>query len=568
MHNALLIPEVRSTILDCLAADTGKGGQPKISTSPNYTQPGAGQKALAALARTCRTLSESALDALWCLLPSLEPLLQCSRDKDSYVDYDESVPPFDEKEWNVVLRHAPRVRELIVMKSDELSIKILESLWFHTTVLLPNLRKLHWNPHEYTNFLLIRLLLSPSLVHLDVHLPIDEDGIEGFVLGFLRCYHTFCPKLKSLHFRHRDLNRNSSSPVAAISRAVCCLPTLEALTCHALSEEAFLHVAKSRDIKKFSARLLHHHPDDLRRFAESITLDYPLFENLRVLHLRVCDVSTVIPYLKSYHQPFEEISIEFSEDPSPEILHEFFTALSSPTRQQSLRRVKLGSCQLSSGSGDRRRSRVATKTAPSSWGALYSNYQVSVGRGNTSPVHFEVLAPLAGFSLHDFEVHLNNPILLNDNDLGRLVQGWPDLETFSVTTGKEESSRFVTLMGMLLLLARCPKLCRLKLCVDARTVPVLTPEESRMCNMVIEHLEVASESPIKKANVAGVAQFLHEHFPSLTGVTCPRNYGSNYPGLWETVNSRIKKIRGLVNSKDSENYYVDSNSDSDSDYYH
>ena len=35
------------------------------------------------------------------------------------------------------------------------------------------------------------------------------------------------------------------------------------------------------------------------------------------------------------------------------------------------------------------------------------------------------------FNLHEFDVNINNPVPLNDNELAWLVQGWPDLETFN-----------------------------------------------------------------------------------------------------------------------------------------
>ncbi|KAG9318306.1 hypothetical protein JVU11DRAFT_390 [Chiua virens] len=410
MHNALLIPEIRSYILDYLVANTGDLlGDIKIFIR---TQ-GAGRRALGVLARTCRSLSEPALDELWYKLDSLEPLLQCSRAKGS----DDSGTVNDDEPLNGKLCHAtpPRVRELMVSEFGRLSVKILQSLWSGTTLLLPNLWKLHWGPD---NFVVIHLLLGPSLRHLDVYLPAAEPT-QSSLLEFLESYHTFCPNLKSLEFRY-DLQNSSSSEVVAVSHAVRRFPNLEALTCHTLSEDTFLHLAKSCHFKRFSVRLDNHHPDDLRRLAGYSTPDSPLFQNLCVLGLHVKDLSTVIPYLKSRQQPFEDISIEFSDDPSPELFHEFFTALNSPSRRRSLRRIRLQAYKYG-----RRSRRVAA------W-----------------QVDFEVLSPLLGFSLHTFDVDLLNSISLNDDELARLVQGWPDLETFRVNavTGWK-SSRFPTPEG-------------------------------------------------------------------------------------------------------------------------
>ena len=68
MHVALLIPELLGSILGYLE-DT-----PQFPGEHTY---GPGRKALAALASTCRALSEPALDALWRRLYTLKPLMLC-----------------------------------------------------------------------------------------------------------------------------------------------------------------------------------------------------------------------------------------------------------------------------------------------------------------------------------------------------------------------------------------------------------------------------------------------------------------------------------------------------------
>ena len=69
MHDALLIYEVLDCIVHHLAQD--------LLDDVCDEETAASQRALAALARTCRAFSVPALDALWCRLDSLEPFMLC-----------------------------------------------------------------------------------------------------------------------------------------------------------------------------------------------------------------------------------------------------------------------------------------------------------------------------------------------------------------------------------------------------------------------------------------------------------------------------------------------------------
>jgi hypothetical protein len=431
-----------------------------------------------------------------------------------------------------VLRYTPRVQELTIAydeesEDSELSFKILQSLWFRTTLLLPNLRKLRWIYQNCTEISSIRLLLSPSLVHLQVSL---HDGNNSSVLAFLECYQAFCPNIKSLHFAQLD---HIPHVKAAISRAISRSPNLENLSCDPINEGALILTAESRCLTTFSGCLHNFPPDNLRRFASPGTPDRPLFNNLRVLELRVDNLSSIIPFLTSHHQPFEEVSFHCCVLPASEVFHEFFTALSSPTRRKTLRRIKLLT-------GDWRNHVPVT-------------YQLIGGGGISSwqrqqLVTFQVLSPLITFNLHEFDVNIENPVSLNDDELARLVQGWPELETFNFNQSSGWSFRspfqIPTLRGLLLLLARCPKLRDLGLCFDARNIPSLSGDESSIRNTAITRLSVGNS--LIQEPVARVAHFLVEHLPSLIALPAWVSYTKSMQnfGMWRDVDMQIREIPG------------------------
>ena len=429
-----------------------------------------------------------------------------------------------------MLRYSPRVQEL-ALKGDGFSHKILESVWFRTTVLFPNLRKLKWSCSQPGPLILIRLLLSPSLVDLCVWLSVAY-GNHTSVLGFLESHHTLCPNLKSLQF-HSALDTRGLTTV--VSRAICRFTNLEVLECDHIDEAALTHVSQSRCLRRFTSHHFYLQPGGWERIAGYGTPDHPPFENLRALKLKLGDLSSFIPCLKSHSQPFEEVSFDIRSFAPPEVIHELFTALCSVTRRATLRHITLF---------------VPTVT-------------VEEAEESTYRADFQVLSPLATLNLHELDINIGIPISLNDDELVRLVQGWPHLECLNLNQHGVwyfvPSLRFPTLRGLVLVLARCPRLYELGMSFDATSIPSLSDEEALIRNTAITMLSV-SASPIRWPAI--VAHFLLEHLPSLVNVekwlsSCmwtnvdPVNARTNWLALermWRKVEWHIRRIRGLEHS--------------------
>lgn len=422
-----------------------------------------------------------------------------------------------------MLRYAPRIQEL-TLDEDALSLKILQSSWFRTTLLLPNLRKLHWRYNDYTVLTSIRLLLNPSLVHL--HVP-QKIGNNASVLAFLESFHTFSPNIKSLQIHH------ASDLATMVSRVISRLPNLEFLDCNYIDEAALIHVSRSRRLQKFCSILFYHQPDGLEQIAGYGTPDRSPFENVRFLDLKLGDLASIIPCLKAHHQPFEEVSFEIYRFTPPKAFHDFFAALSSVTRRRTLRRITLS--------------------------ATYWTLEEALKCDDL--VDFQVLSPLATLNLDKLDVDIKVPISLNDDELVQLVQGWPRLECLSLNRYAGwyfvPSLQFPTLRGLSLVLARCPKLSELALSWDATNIPSLSDEEASVRNTAITKFAVAC-SPIG-GPTARVARFLLERLPSLVEIPTsvyPRMWmkvdsanmhmkDSALTSMWRKVEWHIQRIRGL-----------------------
>ena len=322
---------------------------------------------------------------------------------------------FDDEKWNIVLRYAPRVQGLI-LSHDELSLKVLQSLWFHTTLLLPNLKTLDWIYDGYTEITLIRLLLSPSLVDLHVWL---DDGNNSSVMGLLERYHILCPNLKLLSF---DYSGRCPHVTTAVCRAVSRSPNLKILLCGSIDETAWKHSAGFRHLRRLRTSLQDHQPADLKSLtAYCGNPGHPPFENLVTLELHPQHLSSIIPYLKSHSQPFDCVSFELDIAPTPEVLREFFTALRSTTRQRTLRKICL-------------------------------SMEEEEGSMPLQAIDCQTLNPLVGFNLRAFSVYLLSPVTLTDGELVQLVQAWPHLETFVLNKcwwGYHSTSNIPMLKGLL-----------------------------------------------------------------------------------------------------------------------
>ncbi|OAX35892.1 hypothetical protein K503DRAFT_722293 [Rhizopogon vinicolor AM-OR11-026] len=182
MHQALRISEILVEIFSHLS-------HIPLNTSLS-------RKSLAALARTCKSFCDPAMDQLWSVLDNIGPLLNCvTRIRPMLSPYtvgfriDDS-DLFSQDEAQQFLRHVPRVRSLSV--HDSRLLGFLKSDFHIKTCLLPRLLTLSWNVlfHKYRDF--ISLFLPPTLRHC--HL-----GITPQVHSIVKYVAAHCPVLESLY---------------------------------------------------------------------------------------------------------------------------------------------------------------------------------------------------------------------------------------------------------------------------------------------------------------------------------------------------------------------------------
>ena len=486
-----------------------------------------GRRALAALAQTCRALSEPCLNQLWRRLKSLRPLLRCfftteqvNGTASGLVSYQfpELTSPLTSLEqrlpsptqWVVITRHCRRIQELEV--EDNISTLLLECAIFESN-LLPNLRVLRFR--QFIKFL--PPLLTPRLVVLDVKPYYSDKALPSF----LKIFPSLCPGLKSVRFHmHMDDRQLKETFFRSLFR----LEKLESVVTDADIDEVTLqHMLTSPKFKEVHVRL-GHSSDQLGDFSLSPS-EIPL-RNVQKFELPIWRLSSFIELLRSHDQVFREVTINIKGLPeTARNIYLLFTQLSSPPRRSSLQSIHLASNHFLGAEGD----------------LLFGVFVLT----------HDTFQTLAVFSnLRELKLNIENPILLDDQELHDLARNWPLLRVIELcrAEGLIAFQKCITFDGLLTLVAICPELCKVGLTLNGEKVPEgvpVLPGSQRITSMRFPG------SPI--TDPSGVAMFLSTHFPSVTTVaeypTSEWMSPGPYCDVWMKVDKYLEGVEDLEGSE-------------------
>ncbi|KAF8546255.1 hypothetical protein OG21DRAFT_1491435 [Imleria badia] len=503
-RNPLYVADIFHVILDCLS-------EPYPDFDDDLIRPPQedGQSALAALAQTCRMFSEPSLNCLWRKLGSFQPLLRCVFPAEVVVagarGEDLQRPP-SLAEWSVIYRYSHRIRELQVYNTY-LSVFFLECSVFEPN-LLPNLRVLSWGSGDIS-LAFIRPLLGPQLVSFKLGLDL-ELGDHKELTSFLKTLPSHCPGLKVIALDISLDERDSESVSAVLSQAVCAFEKLDHLAIHTdytplplVDGIALQHLVMSPQFTQL------HFPTQQSQVEELSLLrsDIP-FSGAKKISLFGLDLGSITSLLRNEGQMFSCAKFHLDVPPTSQLTVSFLTAFASHPRRWSLQSITLDN--------------------------EYSN----TSHSELEDIHYiiscDALQPLFFFhNLRELRIYLKNPISLNNEELVDLARGWPLLRILHLVSGNGLSTKHVTLHGLLFLVAACPELEVVYLCLDAREVPT---SGMGIRSAAVKEL-IFQDSPIDDPRL--VAKFLFKHFPSNVLVMGPR---SDYAPVWLRVRRYMKKM--------------------------
>ncbi|KAJ7060496.1 hypothetical protein C8F01DRAFT_988477 [Mycena amicta] len=155
----------------------------------DWNSNGSSSRDLAALARTCRTFSDVALDALWLEPRSMNAIIKClpptAWSESSFHSSGKfpQIRPLTEEDWKTAEKYISRVQSLrLDVDESAVGFPPKETLTaiaccFPRGTMFPNLRKLWWKPHPWWEvFTLLHLFVGPRMTSLEIR--IDSAGIR------------------------------------------------------------------------------------------------------------------------------------------------------------------------------------------------------------------------------------------------------------------------------------------------------------------------------------------------------------------------------------------------------
>ncbi|EIW75690.1 hypothetical protein CONPUDRAFT_85380 [Coniophora puteana RWD-64-598 SS2] len=416
---------------------------------------------LVSLALTCHALSEPALDMLWTDPPSMLPLLLHLPGKPVEVVEDEQDKgvkktvslnhAFTIEDWDAFLKRARRVTWLAQATSHRIDSEYEPEVTYHdispnvfrelcsapTDIIFPRLKQLQWGvPPEYAEHALpfLRMILKPTITDLEIYpFPIAESD-------FLMSLEQSLPNLNVFRYREQEIFAAPGEDIttakfeafnALRSRIIRSWKRVENLWCGYLDLDALNHLAGLKGFKVARIPLAPSivslpFPPGSFPSLQALTTFAPEGQSLRIFadFLRVVK----IPFVNLH------LGAGFIEATAFEDLIRVLVDSEHTDKMEALRIEEL-------------------------------TFHRADGDGVTMPV----MEPLFAFAnLRELFIDVLRVVRLDDGDILRMAEAWPNLERFSINMRsgwKQESS--ITLRGLRSLVERLPHLFELRIAIDA-----------------------------------------------------------------------------------------------------
>ncbi|KAJ8596815.1 hypothetical protein M405DRAFT_892189 [Rhizopogon salebrosus TDB-379] len=480
----------------------------------------------ATLARTCRTLKEPALDALWKNIIGFKPLLSClpngivvRTSKRKQLVNESLLHPLFTEEWKTFRQYARRIHFLIIHDSelDGITDRVVQALISAPTPLLPNLHSLQWLDDRECFFPLLRALLVPTITSMRLGSGLyydcwDPSFVKSALLASLG---TRCPSIRTLEVCPYGADSEESSD--AVSEAICGWRKLVHLKTGVLNARALTHLASLASLKSlrfmsYDFEFADDRPNTIPIFTsqlDAVSVAAPSYflltrclRNIRFFSCRSAELligSPGEPQLP-YDPDIPEFIVSFSE-------------CFSPVLEELLVNVEFSHEDL-------------------------DDHPLSFG--------FDVIAPLLSFRrLTTLDINWFCTTDVNDDAFKKMAQSWPQLEKFCFGVASAMlASPSVTFIGLIYLIQYCRHLRNVTMYFRACPIDIKREPFSKI--VPNEKIEVG-DSPI--VDPIAVACQLHILLPDLIEVT--HNYWDWVPvppsivafnHEWDKVNEYLEVL--------------------------
>ncbi|KAF9237980.1 hypothetical protein BU15DRAFT_62825 [Melanogaster broomeanus] len=547
MHRCLLVNEILCLICEFIREWDEYPPEDAEAFSWDHT---AGRKTLASLARTCRTCSEPALDALWVKLDSLDPLIKVlPRRMWSKTHCPLFVRMFmREKHWLTFCKYAKRVKVVrgpcwrLHASVQHNAISALAKYPKASLPLLPNLTELIWSELKMSNLIdpsvsLLKYFLGPRVTNVSLFLICWPSHVSS-KMDVLSNLSNLCPNVTSFTaFFPRSSYIDPSREVGEIVGKWQNLRTLQSC---ALPQSIMDQLTSRKSLESLSIELNNSSsPLYVGKFPET----------LHKFSLGGNSASLCTRYLECVHGSPESCNLRVGADEStPDDIEALLGALP----------VHLNKSRLRS---------LTVELTSSYWTTLSSD---------TFTLTLDVLSPLLAFhALRDLNLDRFSAAELDDTAYAGLAKAWTGLRRLQVgTTDPSRARPVASFRAVISLLTYCTSLETLHVAFDGTIAPppYVAPsvaaegeaqvdgEDERhrqvelegragggegwgVSNKLITELHVG-HSPIMDVHVDVVASSLRSLMPRLKKIGCSK-YPQEEVDRWGKVQDILS---GMVSS--------------------
>ncbi|KAG1879620.1 hypothetical protein C8R48DRAFT_236955 [Suillus tomentosus] len=472
MHEALLVPEVVLHIF----AHVNEIGE------PSYAERTLSRQTLAALATTCKTFYEPAMDFLWSDMKRLLPLLGCVTRLHPMIypttqqSWSRGIEPLSELERSQFLRHSCRVRTMSVSSDDD--FHLLRSFPYDTCV-FPKLHSLSWVT-IFTRYL--RFFLSPTL--RSCYIAILQPDLARHSIG------TRCPALEGLDI----VTMGTVSQAPHLSETICSCKALVRLQCPPLNSAAWKHLSTVPTLLNMSI-YQESFSGSLSRL-DTHNLNFSTFLNVTTLRFCFAPITDIIAVIQHSEFPsLKEFELVDHILPGAELLP-LLRALSQCKACNTLENI-----------------------------AIYDDDpEVDEPSANSFAVTRELLCFT---QLRSLRLYLDCSINPDNVSLFEAMSSWPQIRSLSLSDPHRRPPQ-VTFRGLFAALSQCPHLHALHVEIDVANIDIDPKAES------FQHTSLKSigyySSPA--ANAEAVARIIFTMLPNL-----------QLADTWGDVNTHLKFLK-------------------------
>ncbi|KAH7930244.1 hypothetical protein BV22DRAFT_66416 [Leucogyrophana mollusca] len=488
MHRSLLIAEIQLSIFDQVF---------NVDRRPD-------RKTLAALARTCRAFTETALDVQWRHLDFFVRVIQClPRDLwnlDAGSDGNISVLTFQRtmipSDWAVFQKYARRVRFVmgpgaVTHSNPGRAISIDGQVFIALCSapapipLLPNLTSLNWNLRARGHIHILWRLISPSLTSL--MLCVQASTLTSpRDLSLLALLGHVCPSLKEFHVVGAG---DARGVVHALTWSVCRMQNLTAITNHHLGSEAILHLARLPSLTHLTISI----PPNFNPISTVLHLRKPAFSSLRELNVCSDTLVRTTAFLKLIDVAPEVVVARANSASGAVVVADLFATLASSCSPNAVHNV-----------------RISDITYPS----------IEVDPQDYT-IGLQELRPLLRFAkLRHLHLDTECSFALDDTTLLEMAKAWPNIVVLSLNRyARWDIAAQVTPLGFLTLLQRCPNLAELSIAIDFSSIDSELPLDRPRSGFSTKTLEELHLGNSRVEYPIAIAAFLADILPSSVWVT-------------------------------------------------